>query len=348
MTDRGSHAAKSGVQVDIKRLPGGKDPEDSSRIAELFERLGGSGKIKVFRLLESGDQAYSCTLEVDDTMSDELEERIAARVGGGAFYLKGFHKGKFLSGATILVDAVAHPNKLTELEQQRQGLKPQQQQQQGPGEFAAMMMQQMAQQQQSAEHMRLEMAKSQQQMMVAMMQLQENAAARQVDLTRALVGAHGPSASSAQSGISQITDIAALLKTFGWAPSGGAAQEDQRPFVEQVLLGPLQAFANKVGEKVGDAVVKGAASPVAPTPAPSPQLPPPPKPADVLARPPAGAPVRLPAGARMISQEEQQRLRAQQQQGAAARPRPASGPAKDTTPRSAPSVKTAVPEAVKR
>ena len=90
------------------------------RLARLFERLRGEGRIKVYRVEEPGsDRQYAFTLHVWPDLESDIEEQVARACGGGAFELKAYRGRKYLATASILIDL---PPKWTRAERRRMGI----------------------------------------------------------------------------------------------------------------------------------------------------------------------------------------------------------------------------------
>ena len=97
------------VEREASRDESKKEPTESEeRINSLFEELGGTGKIKVYEYLD-GHDAYLFQIDATDTATDNIEEYLRERLGGGKYRLKGYHGSRHCVASATLV--IAGPKK---------------------------------------------------------------------------------------------------------------------------------------------------------------------------------------------------------------------------------------------
>jgi hypothetical protein len=308
-----------------------REVADDSKISQLFASLGAEGKIKVYRIVQEGvhigKHAYCTTLQVDEAITDNLEDAIGRALGGGDFYLKGWEKGRAMGlGVSIYVDETNYLPKKSARENAREGIVVA-----APidNSNAALAVERLR------EEMKLEQMKMQQnaearqqQFVGLMLTIMENNATRSVEMVKAMAmsSSHGGSGGD---GIGQITKVADLLRTMGWSPGeggGGGSNSPEMGPAMHMLNSAVQTFAGKISDKVADAVGKTMTQPPAPQPQPrmlpTPQLAPPVYRAtteadrakqEILVKPVASE-IRLPPGVKMIDPKDAAQRRATHRQ----------------------------------
>jgi len=264
--------------------------QDAVRLSRLFERLGGNGKVKIFRVI-NGTPQYSATQSITEDFASNLEERIAGLCGGGEYILKGFvDSGKKCVGeAQVHVDERVFPAKQTAREAERQGG-----QAGAPYDHAKQLEAQERMHRLQLEQQR-EMAEREGNWMRAFMAEQKAAAERamlmqqtfmqsQMDLTVRLIAAqHGNTAAvTGTSEFDRMKQYQDFFQKLGFGPAG--QQSETRTLGERIIAAPLERLADRVGDKAMDyffpkpepaAPQLAAAKPAAPA-APAPAATPPP------------------------------------------------------------------------
>jgi hypothetical protein len=311
---------KNGVRRDAKEEEVVEAQE--SKVERLLNDLGGGeggGKVKVFRRRD-GELVYCCALQMDDDIVENFEDAIGRKIGGGSFYIRGYLKGRAIgSGVSVEVDSDIYPPAKSNREKIREGESdaPAIIREQSPQQGGSMMeiMALMEQMRQAESRNAATIQNQQQQFMMVMMQSMENASARQVELIRAMSGAQKTGADGGD-GVAKVLDYMKLFRemqgTFG-KEEGSNGHHPDASLAERVLTAPLQTFASRLGDKVGE-VVKESMKPTQPAPA---ALPPRPAPAptqatkpieqakaEALQKPKSPSEIRLPPGTRLFKQGE--------------------------------------------
>lgn len=324
-----------------------------SKVGQLFDRLGGKGKLRIYRIVD-GEERYSKILDVDDNLSENLEETVAKLCGGGTFILRGFHRidagqTKCVGVATMHIDELVHAPRQTEREKQRDGDRGQPAIADTTKEIVAMLRDQVRQtrddaasKEQGTNGMFAQMMQlqSQQAAQTAQMQIEASKASQQTMMTLFGLFMQQKAGGGGGLGLEQLGQARTFLEGMGFAPAGSKA-EDTRSFGERLIEAPLARMADRIGDRVGGVVAnmvaeenRPASSP-APAPVQQPQLQQPqqqPQPQQqqppAPPRPAPGAVVKLPPGARPLTDEQ---LEAMRKSGQMKRP-PAAPRATDVLP----------------
>lgn len=300
---RANGTAASRLRLDVSR-EAEKPDEKVSRVDRLFDLLGGDGKLKIYRVVE-GEDKYACTLDVDDSLVSELEERVAARCGAGEFRLKGFKKDskgqvQCVASANVSIDELAHPKKLTEAEQKRgEQIAQPVQQQSSTAELIALMEAAATKERQRSEAGRAnEVA-----MFNTMLKMQSDSQAQMLALVQTMHGAAPAAANNDPKKF--VTDAISMLTSFGYkAPGtdGAATDRSHMSMTERILEGPLTKIGERIGDRIADisfpAPVPSAPAAASPSPQKNAQQP---APAALPPRPAAAVP---PPRARQLTPEE--------------------------------------------
>jgi len=315
MSERSEKNGSKGMTIDVRRLEKEKEEDKhQSKIESLLESLGGDGTLKVFRV-ENGTPAYCCQMPVDDDLINNLEERIGKMCGAGSYSLRAFHKSKYLLTVPMVVDETMYPIKQSESERKREvarGETPPTTPGLDPISVMTMAREAADRATMEARTQAAQQSASQQQMFIAMMQLQENAAARQLELIRAMNGTNRAS-EPVENGINTVVNVAKLLETLGYKkPGEDGGYPDDRSMTERILTAVINPIAGKVGDAVSRQLADSMAPPktLPPGPPPSPAQPSPPV-AQVMAGVPnispdalPKQPARPPTKAKLLTPEE--------------------------------------------
>ncbi len=102
---RRSGALPGGFQVDVKPH-GPKDADDKApdvnqRVTELFNRLGGEGRLTIERFHDDGKREYCGRIPATAEIGECLEDEIGRRFGGGRYYVTGYLKGVYVGSAEV-------------------------------------------------------------------------------------------------------------------------------------------------------------------------------------------------------------------------------------------------------
>ena len=257
-------------------------PEE--RIGQLFAEIGGAAaKLKIYRRGGDGER-YAGTIQVDEGLADEIEERLAALYGAGRFSIKAFVRGRCVRCVEIQIDPSAVP---VQVEKPAASVS---------GPPAGPPVDLLSLVREAEERGRRQGAE----LIALLAGMQERSEARWSKIFEGM--SSRPAAAAAnpiQEGIGIVQAVGSLLEKWGWAPPGGgddAAPEPEQSAGGGMLSALISAAGPAFGAKIGEAVGGFAPALLGAAASPSPALPAPAAPSPAPAAPAAPAASSGPAG----------------------------------------------------
>lgn len=231
---------------------GGDDDENpqEKRIKDFFDLLGGNGSIKIYREYPDGSNAWCKSVPVDEQFFSEYELRIAKAVGSGKYSLRAYHGEKYLRCVPLTIENPDYPPVTNAAEKKGTA----------PAPVSTVDADEIKMLRTQLELARLQQQQTQANGFSAILEVMQRSHDRTFELVSKFAPTMQPAAAAPAapggtigSAIKDLVQVQQFLGGLGFQ-SGGAGQNENLTFGQQVLVNPLMKLADKIGEPIGNAI----------------------------------------------------------------------------------------------